>query len=221
MEPKFQILKSDYIDFRHPTDKRQRIVRLYRIISLRELSIPGNYNVALNEIGGYVESEANLSHDGNCWIANSAKVFDRAQITDDSLVKDDAAVFEDAMVKGNSIISNYARVRGNPEILDGIISDCADVKGSPKIHYTAMRNSSAIYGKALVGHTNMHNGAMIHGDAVVEACTLLDVSEIRGSADVYNCKLSGRAIIQDGKHEHNGFNTEIELIVTTGKGELK
>jgi hypothetical protein len=30
-------------------------------------------------LGGYVQSEENLSHDGNCWMFDRAQVFDEAQ----------------------------------------------------------------------------------------------------------------------------------------------
>ena len=44
--------------------------KLYRIQSLRSFS-----NVKEGELGGYIESEDNLSHDGMCWVYAEAKVF--------------------------------------------------------------------------------------------------------------------------------------------------
>ena len=57
-------------------------------------------------IGGYIESEKNLSQQGNCWIAGNAKVFD------------DAIVFEDAFIFGNAQISENAKVSGSVHLGD-------------------------------------------------------------------------------------------------------
>ena len=49
---------------------------LYRIKALRSFS-----NVNKGDIGGYVESESNLSHNGNCWVSGYAKVFGNAVVS--------------------------------------------------------------------------------------------------------------------------------------------
>jgi len=46
-------------------------------------------------IGGFIESEHNLSHNGN------AQVSDNAQVFGDALVSDDAKVFGDTQIYGN------------------------------------------------------------------------------------------------------------------------
>lgn len=48
---------------------------LCRIKALRDFG-----NVKKGDIGGYIEKEANLSHDGDCW------VYDNAQVCGDALV---------------------------------------------------------------------------------------------------------------------------------------
>ena len=45
-------------------------ITLYRIKALRDL-----WNVKAGDLGGWVESELNLSHEGNCWIYNDAITF--------------------------------------------------------------------------------------------------------------------------------------------------
>ena len=32
-------------------------------------------NIKKGDFGGYVESEKNLSHEGNCWVYDGAKVY--------------------------------------------------------------------------------------------------------------------------------------------------
>ena len=50
-------------------------ITLYRIEALKDFS-----NVKKGDKGGFVESENNLSHDGNCWIYDDAIVYDDATV---------------------------------------------------------------------------------------------------------------------------------------------
>lgn len=49
---------------------------LYRIKALKSFS-----NVTKGDLGGYVQSDKNLSQIGNCWIYGNAKVFGKAVIS--------------------------------------------------------------------------------------------------------------------------------------------
>ncbi len=52
--------------------------------------------VRAGDLGGYVEKESNLSHDGNAW------VFDNAEVFGDARVFGNARVFGDAEVSGDA-----------------------------------------------------------------------------------------------------------------------
>nr|DAY28131.1 MAG TPA: Putative transferase, nesg, ydcK, Structural Genomics.38A [Caudoviricetes sp.] len=66
---------------------------LYRIQALRDFG-----NVKEGDIGGYIESEKNLSQDGNAWVSG------------------DARVYGDACVYGNARVYGDARFYGNADI---------------------------------------------------------------------------------------------------------
>ena len=66
---------------------------LYRIRALRDF-----YNVKKGDIGWYVESEKNLTHDGNSWI------YDNAIVCDNAILCCSAKVCENAEIYGNSKI---------------------------------------------------------------------------------------------------------------------
>lgn len=55
-------------------------------------------DVAAGDLGGYIEKEENLSHDGDAW------VYDRALI------------FGDAKVCGNAQVFGYVRIRGDARV---------------------------------------------------------------------------------------------------------
>lgn len=219
MQKKYQILTNEYINFRHPTN-RKKIVKLYRIIALKNLFVVGYGHVSIHEIGGYVESDDNLSHEGNCWIAHTAKAFDKAIVVDDALLKDDSAIYESAKIIGHTIMEHHAHAYGNCIIKDSNLSDNSDVKGNAQLFNVTMRNSSVVYQDARVEKTTMYDGTMIHERANVQDCVLKDVSEIRGDADVKFSKLTGRAIVESGRHRGEAYHQFIDLQVMSGKGEL-
>lgn len=73
--------------------------KLMRIRALRDFS-----DVKKGDIGGYVQSEENLSHEGDCWIYGNASVCDNARVFDSARVLGDARVYGDAEVCGDAMV---------------------------------------------------------------------------------------------------------------------
>jgi hypothetical protein len=73
-----------------------------RVVALRNFG-----DVKAGDVGGFVDSEANLSHDGDCWV------------NDDARVSGWARVFDDAQVSGHAHVSGHAWVYGRAKILGG------------------------------------------------------------------------------------------------------
>jgi hypothetical protein len=106
--------------------KRFGDITLHRIRALQDFG-----DVKTGDPGGWLESEANLSHDGDCWVRDNAQVFDDARVYGDALVfgharvfgnawvygdawvRDNAQVFDDARVYGDALVFDDARVFGN------------------------------------------------------------------------------------------------------------
>ena len=65
----------------------------YRIKALVDFS-----DVKKGELGGFVEKEANLSHEGNAWVFGDAKVYGDARVYGNAWVYGDAEVYGDAKV---------------------------------------------------------------------------------------------------------------------------
>lgn len=78
-------------------------------------------NVEKGELGGFIEKEDNLSHDGDAWVYGNAQVFGdaqvygNAQVSGNARVSGDAWVSGDARVSGNAWVSGNARVYGNAD----------------------------------------------------------------------------------------------------------
>ncbi|WP_375693650.1 hypothetical protein [Bartonella sp. AP122HLJHH] len=90
---------------------------LHRIRALRDLG-----DVKKGDLGGYIEKEDNLSHDGNCWIGDYAKVYGNAK------------VFDYARIYGNSVIGKSVHVYGNAKIYNQAYICCrVNIAGNCKI----------------------------------------------------------------------------------------
>ena len=96
-------------------------VRLYRIIATKDFG-----RIKEGSIGGYVESEYNLSHSNDCWI------YDKSKVYGDARVIDNAKVFEKAEISGQTTIGGYSNVSGET---------------------TKIRSGALIYGNARIKRT--------------------------------------------------------------------
>jgi len=76
---KYEILKDEFIEF----DGR----KLYRIKALKDF-----HNVKKGKVGGYIESEQNLSQEGNTWVYGNARVYGNACVSGDACVSGNAWV---------------------------------------------------------------------------------------------------------------------------------
>ena len=65
-------------------------------------------NVKKDDIGGFIESEKNLSHNGDCWVYDNARVHGKSEVTDSARVTDSAWVCGDSRVTHNTEISGNA-----------------------------------------------------------------------------------------------------------------
>lgn len=144
MKKKYEILRE--------TEKTFRDRRVYRIRALRNIKRDG---VKKGQLGGYVEHERNLSHAGQCWIADEAVVVGKGGVTGDAVVGMravvvDANVSGDAFVWNDAYITNGARVSGGRvigsasiegpvRITGGFFSDCGPSRPttSPELPFTA------------------------------------------------------------------------------------
>ena len=75
---------------------------LHRIKALIDFD---RFGVKAGDLGGFIEVEANLSHDGNAWVYGDARLYGNA------LVSGDAKVFGDAWVYGNAKVSGNAKIK--------------------------------------------------------------------------------------------------------------
>ena len=89
-------------------------VTLYRIEALKSFG-----DVTEGDLGGWVQSEDNLSHIGNCWVSGDATVYGDAKVYENAQVYGKAKVFGNAEVYGDAWVLGDAQVFGNAHINKG------------------------------------------------------------------------------------------------------
>ena len=83
---------------------------LHRIEALRDFTTSDGTIVYKEEKGGWIESENNLSHDGDAWVCGSARVYGDAQVYGNAWVCGSAQVYDDARVCGSAQVCGNAQV---------------------------------------------------------------------------------------------------------------
>lgn len=151
-------------------------------------------NVKIGDLGGWIESEDNLSHDGDCWVYENAKIFEGAIVHENATVSEDAMVYGAATIFGNALIIEHAIVYGNAEVLENaMLRECAEVTGNAVVCGDAVISENAtIFGNAMVrenacvfGSASIYGWANISGNATID-----------GNAHVSgNAKVHGEAIV--------------------------
>ena len=157
-------MKYEITDFAHP-----KYPWLHRIRALIDV----NEKVPKGSLGGYVQSESNLSQEGECWIYNQAiccedavaeeraGMFDGSIACGAALLTGDAVMYERAMADGNCCIRS-GEIKEEAQVTGyAIIREDPDTKCSPLIFgcsrvYGTVSGNFMIKGNVLPGENLMN-----------------------------------------------------------------
>lgn len=139
-------------------------VELHRIKALDSFG-----NIKKGELGGWIESEKNLSQYVDAW------VFDNAIVCENARVDGNAMVYGNARVDGNATVGDYAMVCG-----DATVGENARVDG-----HAIVGGHATVDGHSTVGDYAMIGGhATIGGEATIcWNATICGNASIEGNAD--------------------------------------
>lgn len=165
-------------------NKKYELTKEFKIVEGRKLfrikAVKSFLGISKGSLGGFVESENNLSHSGDAWVYEDASVYGSALVCDNALVcgnariYDDARIYGNAQVYGNAWISGGACVSGNAQVYGN-----THVYGNASISdITLVCDNARIYGNARVYcNTHVYGNASFCGDAL-----------LRGDADYTTIK---------------------------------
>ena len=160
MAKKYELVKDDYIHYRWKI--------LYRIRALKDFG-----DVKAGDIGGYIESEKNLSHDGSCWVYDNAKVYGNAE------------VFGHSKIYGNAQVYGFTKVYNNAEVYGDVkVFGHSEIYGNAKVYSSVM----------VFGNAQVYEDAKIYGNTWIYGNSkVCGGAEVYGSASVY-----GNAYVYEG-----------------------
>lgn len=145
---------------------------LYRIRALRAFN-----SISVGDLGGWVESAANLSQEGDCWIYDEACVYGQAQILQDAKVMSRAHVFGSAVVQNKARVNGEAKVSGDAIIFEHAYITCScDISRHARIYgFASLYDDAKVTDYAQVfGHASLRTGVHIGGQAQIYGQAKLD-----------------------------------------------
>lgn len=192
-DKKYVLLFDQHPDIKHSPEK------YHRIKAVRDFG-----NIAAETLGGYIESEANLSQTGDAWVG--------CDDTGCAIVGDDARVYDNALVSGGGStdfggepdeyggatrVMNDAQVFGNAKVLRGSYIYAGKVYGNATFHgaevYPDTPWKPAVPGYAV---SRLTIAGEVFGDAHIYAGG--SVGGSGGVSSVNNPKVYGSAIVAGG-----------------------
>ena len=153
-------------------------VELHRIKALDSFG-----NINKGDLGGWIESEKNLSQYENAWVCDNASVFGNAMVGGNATVRGNASVFGNATVGGNATVRGNASVFGN-----AMVGGNATVRGNATVSENAWVGENATVG----GNATVRGDATISGDATVRGNATVGGYAIVGE----NATVSGNATVR-------------------------
>lgn len=154
-------------EFTGETRKTHSGVLLHRIRALRDFGC-----AVAGDLGGWIQQEANLSQEGNAWVADDAMVYGQALVCDDGIVANHAMVFGSALISGNAAIYDNVLVYG-----DAVVTGYANAFGEAVVCDNAYVMDSAILG----------DNALVCGDAIVSGDAFLWKDAVVSNPKQYLC----------------------------------
>lgn len=146
------------------------------------IDIPGICRAG--DLGGFLESESNLSQCGNCWVSDDAEVFGNALVTQDAQATDEVRISGDSLIEGNTLVTGKVQISGKVVMTDyARAMDKAILSGD-----IFMEDSVRVYGNARIsGKVIMTGHACISGNAIVSGRNILmtGVETISGEARIH------------------------------------
>lgn len=97
---------------------------IYRIQALRDFS-----DVKKGDLGGFVESEANLSQMGDCWIYDMAQAVDKSRVEGDACLRDCSKMYGSSIIKDKAQLQGCARMIQYACLEDNAVAIDADILG--------------------------------------------------------------------------------------------
>lgn len=159
--------------------------KLHRIEALIDFN-----DIKKGDLGGWIESELNLSQDGLCW------------------VYDDAIVSERAIVSGNARVFEHSTVKGFSKIYDNAIINSSDIDDTSDIFGNAEVISSSVNGESTICDNAKITQSHITGDGRYSEHYTKQKLRIYGNSQLLGVRIDGVPHIYENAILDKGISIE-------------
>ena len=188
--------------------------KLFRIEALISFN-----DVKKGDIGGWLESELNLSQDGLCWVY------------DDSIVSERAIVSDNARVLGDSTVNGFSKIYGNAIINRSNIGDTSVIFGNAEVTESSINGESIVFDNAKINSSHItgddrYTGSytnqklQIYGNSQLFWVRIDGVPHIFESATIdkgvsisHSPRIYGRSVLRGQTKPDPYFSTEATLFI--------
>ncbi len=150
--------KYEITDITHP-----QYPWLHRIRALQDV----RENVHAGDLGGFVQSEENLSQEGLCWIFDNAIAAEEACVSGNADLRNFSCACGSAVICGESRIHQNAMVKDRAIVTAGCIGGNAYIAGNGEVRANCatgcvpvVSDDVSVYGE-LGGNIEVHNNSVI------------------------------------------------------------
>jgi carbonic anhydrase/acetyltransferase-like protein (isoleucine patch superfamily) len=183
------------------------------------------YLIQNKHVGGWLESESNLSYTDQCTVDDNAIVSGNSRVLEDARVRgrariDGAAVIsgtadvrgeshvlDDAVVSGCSTLRDTCRVERYARVIDGTISENAHITDQAQVLEGTVSDNACIRHDCVVSHSTVGgNVELVYGVEVLKRARVECGGRIAGKIKIYG-RITGNARI-DCSHT-TGFESYI------------
>ena len=144
--------------------------KLYRIRALAHFGEPADPNdpypnlhkqmVHPGDLGGYIESEANLDQQGNSWVYDTSIVMGNARVQNNAVVGRNSEILDNAIIAGHAIVDGGCIVRGNAFVCgDSVVLDRSTIDDfcildqSAAISHTQLKEKVYLGNRTWIAHS--------------------------------------------------------------------
>lgn len=154
--------------------------KVYRVQALKDFN-----DVKTGDLGGYVESEENISFKPG----------------------DDSWVYDDSIVHGDGRVERDSHVYKNSEVKDSRIINGTNVSHGSKIEHSRIDNS--IVQGANTFYANIKDSGLSHEVTVKNS--RVENSEVQNGSEVYNSRMKDSTLVNDAKISKGADITNVRL----------
>jgi len=134
-------------------------------------------NVKNGDLGGFIEKEENLSHEGDCWVYGNAKVYCNVRVFGNAKVYCNVRVFDNVRIFGNVRVFDNVRIFGNAKVFGNAeVFDNAEICDNAKVF-----DNAEIFGNAKV----FDNAEICDNAKVFDNAIVFGYAKVHGNAEVY------------------------------------